>query len=264
MSDLLLSALAGGVLRLTLNDAATRNSLSEAMMSELAGALNAAANDRAVRVIVLAANGPAFSSGHNLKEISAHRADADKGAAYFAGLFNSCAELMLGVVRNPKPVIAEVAGLASAAGCQLVASCDLAVAAEAARFCTPGVNIGLFCSTPMVALSRNVMPKHAMEMLLTGDIFSAQDAMRIGLVNQVVESPALTQTVTELATKIASKSMVTVKTGKQAFYRQLDLPLEEAYAYASRVMTENLLMRDAEEGISAFIGKRAPQWKDEP
>jgi enoyl-CoA hydratase/carnithine racemase len=263
MSGLVLSALAGGVLRITLNDAATRNSLSETMMAELSAALNTAAHDAAVRVIVLAAEGPAFSSGHNLKEISAHRADADKGAAYFSALFQSCAELMLGVVQHPKPVIAEVKGLASAAGCQLVASCDLAIAAETARFCTPGVNIGLFCSTPMVALSRNVSPKHAMEMLLTGDIFSAQDAARMGLVNRVVAAEALSGSVMDLAGKIAAKSMVTVKTGKQAFYRQLDLPLKEAYAYASRVMTENLLTRDAEEGISAFIGKRPPQWSDE-
>lgn len=264
MSRLLQSALAGGVLRLTLADAATRNSLSEAMMAELTAALSAAAADRAVRVIVLAAEGPAFSSGHNLKEITAHRADADKGAAYFAALFDACAKLMLSIVEHPKPVIAEVAGLASAAGCQLVASCDLAIAAEGARFCTPGVNIGLFCSTPMVALSRNVSSKHAMEMLLTGDIFDAGDALRFGLVNRVVPQAELTATVTALANKIASKSMVTVKTGKQAFYRQRDLPLAEAYAYTSRVMTENLMMRDAEEGISAFIAKRPPAWTDEP
>lgn len=263
MTGLVVSILAGGVLRLTLNDAATRNSLSEAMMAELTAALAQAADDRAVRVIVLAADGPAFSSGHNLKEITAHRADPDKGAAYFSHLFEACANLMLGVVRNPKPVIAEVAGLASAAGCQLVASCDLAIAADVARFCTPGVNIGLFCSTPMVALSRNVTPKHAMEMLLTGDIFSAEDAARFGLVNRVVAADALSVTVMDLARKIASKSTVTIKTGKQAFYHQLDLPLGEAYAYAARVMTENLLNRNAEEGIAAFIGKRTPQWTDE-
>ncbi|PZF76335.1 enoyl-CoA hydratase [Aestuariivirga litoralis] len=264
MSSLLRSALAGGVLRLTLADAATRNSLSEAMMGALRAALAEAAGDRSVRVIVLAAEGPAFSSGHNLKEITAHRADPDKGAAYFATLFDSCAALMLGIVNHPKPVIAEVAGLASAAGCQLVASCDLAIAAEGARFCTPGVNIGLFCSTPMVALSRNVASKHAMEMLLTGDVYGAEDAQRFGLVNRVVPAADLTATVNELAAKIASKSMVTLRTGKQAFYRQRDLPLAEAYAYTARVMTENLLMRDAEEGIAAFIGKRDPQWSDEP
>lgn len=264
MTGLLLRDLRDGVLRLTLNDAATRNSLSEAMMAELQQALDDASHDRSVRVIVLTAAGPAFSSGHNLKEITAHRADADKGAAYFASLFDACAKLMLSVVRHPRPVIAEVAGLASAAGCQLVASCDLAIAAESARFCTPGVNIGLFCSTPMVALSRNVAQKHAMEMLLTGDIFDAAEAARMGLVNRAVPADLLSGIVDELARKIASKSMVTVKTGKEAFYRQLDLPLEEAYAYTAKVMTGNLLKRDAEEGIAAFIGKRQPQWSDEP
>jgi enoyl-CoA hydratase/carnithine racemase len=264
MSNLLLSSLAGGVLRLTLNDPASRNSLSEDMMAALQSALDAAAADRAVRVIVIAATGPAYSSGHNLKEITAHRADPDKGAAYYAQLFNTCARLMTGIVRHPRPVIAEVQGLASAAGCQLVASCDLAIAAETARFCTPGVNIGLFCSTPMVALSRNISSKHAMEMLLTGDVFSAEDALHFGLVNRVVSPNALAAEVDAMAAKIASKSMVTVKTGKAAFYRQVDVPLEEAYAYTARVMTENLLQRDAEEGIAAFIGKREPLWDDEP
>ncbi|MCA3555265.1 enoyl-CoA hydratase [Aestuariivirga sp.] len=264
MTALLLSAVEGGVLRLTLADGATRNSLSEAMMAALREALDRAAGDKAVRVIVLAGEGPAFSAGHNLKDITAHRAGPDKGAAYFAELFEACAQLMLGIVHHPKPVIAEVAGIASAAGCQLVASCDLAVAAETARFCTPGVNIGLFCSTPMVALSRNMSAKHAMEMLLTGDVFGAEDALRFGLVNRVTPAHALTGTVMALANRIASKSMVTVKTGKQAFHRQRDLPLAEAYAYTARVMTENLLMRDAEEGIAAFIAKRPPEWTDEP
>ena len=264
MTGLLLSSNEAGVLRLTLNDPATRNSLSEAMMAELQSALDAAATDRSVRVVVLAGHGPAFSSGHNLKEITRHRADADKGAAYFQSLFSACARLMTTVVRHPKPVIAEVHGLASAAGCQLVASCDLAIAADTARFCTPGVNIGLFCSTPMVALSRNLAPKHAMEMLLTGDVFDAHEAARYGLVNRVVSPNELPAATEALAGKIASKSMVTVRTGKEAFYRQLDMPLDEAYAHTARVMTENLLQRDAEEGIAAFIGKRPPQWSDEP
>jgi enoyl-CoA hydratase/carnithine racemase len=264
MNRLIVATHEAGVLRLTLNDPATRNSLSEAMMAELHSTLEQAASDPAVRVIVLAATGPAFSSGHNLKEITARRSDADKGAAYFAALFDACARLMMQVVKNPKPVIAEVAGLASAAGCQLVASCDLAVAADTARFCTPGVNIGLFCSTPMVALARNVAPKHAMEMLLTGDVFDAAEAARMGLVNRVVPANQLSETVSALAAKIAAKSMVTVRTGKAAFYRQIDMPLEEAYAFTARVMTENLLQRDAEEGIAAFIGKRPPQWSDEP
>ncbi len=261
---MLLSSREGGVLRLTLNDPASRNSLSEAMMAALRESLAAAADDKSTRVIVLSGHGPVFCSGHNLKEICARRADPDKGAAYFATLFDACAELMMAVVRNPKPVIAEVAGLASAAGCQLVASCDLAVAADTASFCTPGVNIGLFCSTPMVALSRSVGAKHAMEMLLTGDTFTAPDALRMGLVNSVAPANALSETVSALAAKIATKSMVTIKTGKQAFYRQMDMPLADAYAYAARVMTENLLQRDAEEGIAAFIGKRPPNWTDEP
>jgi enoyl-CoA hydratase/carnithine racemase len=263
MSALLLPSREAGVLRLTLNDPASRNSLSEAMMAALSQSLAAAADDRTVRVIVLSGHGPVFCSGHNLKEISAHRADPDKGAGYFAALFEACAQLMMAIVNHPKPVIAEVAGLASAAGCQLVASCDLAVAADTASFCTPGVNIGLFCSTPMVALSRSVGAKHAMEMLLTGDQFSAEDAWRMGLINRVTPANALSETVSALAAKVAAKSMITVKTGKQAFYRQRDLPLAEAYAYASRVMTENLLQRDAEEGIAAFIARRPPNWTDE-
>lgn len=262
MNGLLARALHGGVLRLTLNDPASRNSLSEAMMAALRAALAEAESDSGVRVIVLAATGPAFCSGHNLKEISAHRADADKGAAYFQALFRACAELMLAIVHHPRPVIAEVQGLASAAGCQLVASCDLAVASGDASFCTPGVNIGLFCSTPMVALSRNVAPKHAMEMLLTGDVLPAAEAARIGLVNRVVSPNALRETVDGLALKIAGKSQMTLKTGKQAFYRQIDLPLAEAYAMTAAVMADNLLKRDAEEGIGAFIAKRPPSWSD--
>jgi enoyl-CoA hydratase/carnithine racemase len=252
-----------GILRLTLDDDATRNSLSEAMMAELQHSLDDAAQDTSVRVIIIAAQGPSYCSGHNLKEIAAHRADADKGAAYFAQLFELCAKLMLTIVRHPRPVIAEVAGLASAAGCQLVASCDLAVAGDGAAFCTPGVNIGLFCSTPMVALSRNLPRKHAMAMLLTGDTIGAAEAVRVGLVNRVVDAANLTSTTEALAGKIASKSAMTVKTGKLAFYEQIDMPLEEAYAYASKVMTDNLLKRDAVEGIAAFIGKRQPYWSGE-
>ena len=263
MTELVLHEFADGILRLTLNDAATRNSLSEAMMASLQGALSEAAANPAVRVVVIAATGPAFSSGHNLKEITARRADTDGGEAYFTTLFRSCAELMLAIVRHPKPVIAEVQGLASAAGCQLVASCDLAIAADTAGFCTPGVNIGLFCSTPMVALSRDVAPKHAMEMLLTGDIISAGQAQRIGLVNRAVSPNTLAETVMELARNIASKSQMTIKMGKAAFYEQLDLTLEEAYALTARVMAENLLKRDAGEGIAAFVGKRKPQWTDQ-
>ncbi len=262
MTDLLVQETAGGVRRLTLNDLATRNSLSEAMMRELQEALDKAADEMSVRVIVIAAMGTVFSSGHNLKEIAARRADTDGGTAYFETLFDTCANLMTAIVTHPKPVIAEVGGLASAAGCQLVASCDLAIATDTANFCTPGVNIGLFCSTPMVALSRNVSRKHALEMLLTGDVIKAAEALRIGLVNRVVSPNELRDATDELARKIAAKSQAIVKIGKQAFYRQLELPLAEAYAYAARVMVENLMARDAGEGLGAFIGKRQPQWTD--
>jgi enoyl-CoA hydratase/carnithine racemase len=259
---ILLSDTTGGVLRLILNDPASRNSLSEAMMAALEEALSAAERDSSVRVIVIAANGPAFCSGHNLKEITAHRADRDRGRGYFSQLMERCSALMLKIAGHPRPVIAEVQGIASAAGCQLVASCDLAIASDAARFCTPGVDIGLFCSTPMVALSCNVAPKHAMEMLLTGDRITAPEAWRFGLINRVVSPNELSGAVAELATQIAGKSSLTVRTGKQAFQQQRGMNLEDAYAFASAVMTENLLARDAEEGIGAFIEKRRPQWKD--
>jgi len=262
MSDLLRRDLASGVLRLTLDDPASRNSLSEAMLAALRDALDQAAAEKAVRVVVIAATGPVFCSGHNLKEMTAQRAAPDKGAAYFAALFQTCARLMLSITDHPKPVIAEVQGLASAAGCQLVASCDLAIAADTAGFCTPGVNIGLFCSTPMVALSRNVAPKHAMEMLLTGDVIPAQEAQRIGLINRAVSPNRLGEEVQVLARRIASKSQATLKTGKLAFYRQRGMDLEAAYRYTAQVMTENMLARDAEEGIAAFAAKRSPQWHD--
>jgi enoyl-CoA hydratase/carnithine racemase len=215
-----------------------------------------------VRAIVLAANGPAFCAGHDLKEITAARAGEDNGKAYFEALFATCASLMQLIVRNPKPVIAEVATVATAAGCQLVASCDLAVAADSARFATPGVNIGLFCSTPMVALSRNVASKHAMEMLLTGDMISAQKAQQIGLINQVCSAEELTEQSMAMAAKIAAKSTMTVAVGKRAFYEQAEMPLEDAYNYASKVMVDNMLKHDAEEGIGAFIEKRSPEWQD--
>ena len=251
-----------GILRLTLNDVARRNALSEAMLSALAEAFEEAGADASVRVIVLAANGPAFCAGHDLKEMTAGRQGADGGRAYFAKVMSMCSGVMQGIVQCPKPVIAEVTGIATAAGCQLVASCDLAIAADTARFSTPGVHIGLFCSTPMVALSRNVANKHAMEMLLTGDMTSAERAAEIGLVNRTVAEEALQNTVLEMARKIASKSSMTLATGKHAFYVQREMPLADAYDYASQVMVDNMLAHDAEEGINAFIGKRAPHWQD--
>lgn len=262
-SDILLRDLDDtGILRLTLNDVGRRNALSEAMLAALGVAFAEAGADPAVRVIVLAANGPAFCAGHDLKEMTAGRAGEDGGRAYFSHVMAQCSGVMQGIVNCPKPVIAEVTGIATAAGCQLVASCDLAIAADTAKFSTPGVHIGLFCSTPMVALSRNVANKHAMEMLLTGDMTPADRAAEIGLVNRAVAADSLRDAVMEMAGKIASKSSMTLATGKRAFYAQREMPLTDAYAYASQVMVDNMLARDAEEGIGAFIEKRAPQWQD--
>lgn len=261
-SDILVAQMSDGILRLTLNDQKRRNALSEAMLAQLSAAFTRAAADSTVRVIVLAAVGTAFCAGHDLKEITAARAGSDKGQAYFERLFDACASVMQLIVSHPKPVIAEVAGVATAAGCQLVASCDLAIAADSAQFATPGVNIGLFCSTPMVALSRNLSNKHAMEMLLTGDMIDAQKAEQIGLINQHLGADKLTEHCMAMAAKIASKSMMTVAVGKRAFYQQAEMPLVDAYAFASQVMVDNMLKQDAEEGINAFVEKRAPIWQD--
>jgi len=252
----------GGIAILTLNRPQARNSLSEAMLETLGEALTAIAGERSVRVVILAANGPAFCAGHDLKEITTRRADPDRGRAYFQRIMMLCSAAMQQIVTLPQPVIAAVHATATAAGCQLVASCDLAVASQTAKFATPGVNIGLFCSTPMVALSRNVSRKHAMEMLLTGDLITAEDAQRIGLVNHVVAPGSQHDEALALAQKIAAKSTLTVKIGKEAFYRQAEMPLAEAYKYTSEVMVENMLARDAEEGIRAFVEKREPKWQD--
>jgi enoyl-CoA hydratase/carnithine racemase len=247
---------------LVLNRPHARNSLSEGLIAALTASLAEIATDRRVRVVVLAANGPAFSAGHDMKEMTARRSDPDRGRAFFKQLMDACSTMMQAIVHLPKPVIACVQGPASAAGCQLVASCDLAVASSAAKFATPGVNIGLFCSTPMVALSRNVSRKHAMEMLLTGDLIDAEDARRFGLVNRVVAPGSERTEALALARQIAAKSALTVKIGKEAFYRQLEMSLADAYRYASEVMVENMLARDAEEGIGAFVEKRTPTWED--
>jgi enoyl-CoA hydratase/carnithine racemase len=252
----------GGIAILTLNRPAARNSLSEAMLGALSAALLEIAAERAVRVVILGAHGPAYCAGHDLKEISAHRKDADRGRAYFERIMASCSKVMQQIVSLPQPVIAAVHATATAAGCQIVASCDLAVASQTAKFATPGVNIGLFCSTPMVALSRNVSRKHAMEMLLTGDLIAAEDAARIGLVNRVVAPGSEHAEALALAEKIAAKSTLTVKIGKEAFYRQAEMSLADAYKYTSEVMVENMLARDAEEGINAFVEKRKPEWQD--
>jgi enoyl-CoA hydratase/carnithine racemase len=253
---------AGDIAIVTLNRPDARNSLSEAMIAALGETFSSLARERAVRAVVLAANGPVFSAGHDLKELTARRADADRGRAFFQHVMTACSAVMLQMVRLPQPVIAAVQGTATAAGCQLVATCDLAVASAAAKFATPGVNIGLFCSTPMVALARNVARKHAMEMLLTGEAMSAEEALRIGLVNRVVAPGAEREEALKLARKIAAKSAHVVKIGKEAFYRQAEMGLADAYAHASQVMVENMLARDAEEGIGAFVAKRAPTWED--
>jgi enoyl-CoA hydratase/carnithine racemase len=246
----------------TLNRPQARNSLSEALLNALSDELAAIGRDPGVRAVVIAANGPGFCAGHDLKELTAHRADADGSKAFFSSIMTACSAMMEAIVLLPQPVIAAVQGIATAAGCQLVASCDLAVASSAAKFATPGVDIGLFCSTPMVALSRNVARKQAMEMLLTGEPIAAEEARRIGLVNRVVAAGQERAEALTLARKIAAKSAHTLKIGKEAFYRQAEMTLSDAYRYASAVMVENMMARDAEEGICAFVEKRAPKWED--
>jgi enoyl-CoA hydratase/carnithine racemase len=250
-----------GVLVLTLARPDRRNSLSEAMLAALQQAFDVGARDADVRAVVIAAKGPAFCAGHDLKELTAHRRDTDGGRAYFELLMRQCAKLMRTIVQCPKPVIAAVQGTAQAAGCQLVATCDLALAAEEATFCTPGVNIGLFCSTPMVALSRNVSRKRAMEMLLLGELLPARAAAEYGLVNRVVPAARLMDEALALAALIASKPPVTLAIGKEAFYRQIEMPLADAYDYAAGVMVENMMHAESGEGIGAFLEKRTPVWE---
>jgi enoyl-CoA hydratase/carnithine racemase len=250
----------GGVLVLTLARPERLNSLSEAMLAALQSAIDGAAADAGVRAIVIAAKGAAFCAGHDLKELTARRQDPDGGKAYFEFLMGQCAKLMRSIVRCPKPVIAAVQGTAQAAGCQLVATCDLGVAAEEATFCTPGVNIGLFCSTPMVALSRNVSRKRAMEMLLLGELLPAREAAEYGLVNRVVPAERLMEEALALAQRIASKPAATLAIGKEAFYRQIEMGLGDAYDYAAGVMVENMMHAESKEGIGAFIEKRKPVW----
>jgi enoyl-CoA hydratase/carnithine racemase len=246
----------GGIATLTLNRPESRNALSLGMLLALSAELQRAASDPSVRVVVLAGAGPAFCAGHDLKELRAEK----YGSGYAEKLFAECASVMLAMNRLAKPVIAQVHGVATAAGCQLVASCDLAVATEDARFATPGVSIGLFCSTPMVALSRAIGRKAAMQMLLTGDLIDADTAMRLGLINVVAPAAELASQTAALAAKIAARSPLTLAIGKEAFYRQVELPLAEAYAYTAEVMVANLSKRDAQEGINAFIEKRTPVW----
>ncbi|WP_428485163.1 enoyl-CoA hydratase [Rhodopila sp.] len=255
MTDILLRRDSDRVAILTLNRPAARNALSLGLMEALDAELAVIADNPAIHVVVISANGPAFCAGHDLREIRANPTRQD-----YEQVFALCSRLMQRIVRLPKPVIAQVHGVATAAGCQLVASADLAVAADTARFATPGVDIGLFCSTPMVALSRAVGRKAAMEMLLTGDMVSAERAREFGLINRVVPEAALDDAVLSLARQIAAKSPLTVAIGKEAFYRQAEMDLAAAYDYASKVMTRNMLARDAAEGIDAFLAKRPPVW----
>ena len=251
-----------GIFRLILNNPSNQNTLSEEMIKCFQVALDQSANEKKIRVIIISAEGKTFSAGHDLKELTKERQNTDGGKNYFKKILDKCSKMMQSIVNNPKPIIAEVGGVATAAGCQLVASCDLAYASKSAKFATPGVNIGLFCSTPMVALSRNVSKKHAMDMLLNGELISANKATEIGLINEVVEDEALNNYTLEKAMNITKKSALTLKIGKEAFYKQSEMSLCDAYDYASSVMVENMLKKDAEEGIDAFINKRIPHWED--
>jgi enoyl-CoA hydratase/carnithine racemase len=261
-APLLLRENVGSIAVITFNRPSQRNTLSEEVIAALHASLDEIAADQSIRALVIASQGPAFSSGHDLKQLTSHRSDADGGRAYFARTMNACSAMMQAVVNLPKPVIAAVQGIATAAGCQLVASCDLAIASDAARFATSGIDNGLFCSTPMVALSRNVSRKHAMEMLMTGDMIPAERARDIGLVNHVVPAGHERDAAIALAQKIARKSAYAIKLGKQAFYQQVGMDLASAYRLTAEVMTENMMAFDAIEGIGAFIEKREPKWQD--
>ncbi|WP_170390067.1 enoyl-CoA hydratase [Ruegeria arenilitoris] len=250
----------GAIAHLKMNTPERLNALSDEMLEALQSELDTVRDDRTIRAVILSGAGKAFCAGHDLKQMTAGRQAEDGGKAYFTDLFNRCARMMMSIQSLPQPVIAQVHGIATAAGCQLVATCDLAVAAEGTRFGVNGVNIGLFCSTPMVALSRNIPRKLAFEMLTTGDFIPAERAAELGLVNRVVPEALLEHETLSLAEQLASKLGAAVKIGKQAFYQQLQMPLDQAYAYTGGVMAENMLHRDTEEGISAFIEKRSPNW----
>ncbi len=260
MNDLINKELKENILKITLNNPSAQNTLSLDIINNLKKIILNADSNNDINVIIIASTGKIFSAGHNLKEINTHRKDNDQGLNFFTTLINSCSDLMLSIIHNSKPVIAEVNGVATAAGCQLVASCDLAYSSDSSIFATPGVNIGLFCSTPMVALSRVVKNKHAMEMLLTGDFVHADKAKSIGLINNCFKEKDLNNEVNLMANKISNKSTLTLKIGKKAFYNQSEMKITEAYKYASEVMIKNMMQSDSEEGIKAFIEKRKPNW----
>ncbi len=256
----LLSTQSGGVLRATMNRPAARNTLSEAMLAALQAALDEAADDAQVRAIVIAAQGPGFCGGHDLKEMTAHRIDEDGGRRYYTQIFDTCSTMMQTIVSHPKVIIAEVQGIAAAAGCQLVAACDMAIASASARFGVNGINSGVFCSTQMVALSRNISRKRVMELLSLGEMMSAAEALAAGLVNRVVAADDLRAEADAMAATLAARPSGVLKLGKQAFYRQLEMPLDEAYRFTAETIVDNMMMDDAREGIDAFIAKRDPKW----
>ncbi len=260
MDEILSRSDNNAIATLTLNRPKALNALSEEMLAALQAELDAIANDRSIRVIVLKGAGKAFCAGHDLKQMTAARQAEDGGKTYFNDLFKQCGKLMTTLIKQPQPVIAEVHGIATAAGCQLVASCDLAIAAEGTRFGVNGINIGLFCSTPMVALTRNIHRKQAFEMLTAGDFIEADRAAEIGLINRAVPHDRLEAETTVLAEKLASKLGIAVKMGKESFYKQLEMGLEEAYAFTGANMADNMLFRDTERGVAAFLDKRTPEW----
>ena len=261
MSQLILTEIKDSIFYITLNNPSSQNTLSLDIINTLNKIILDSAKNNEAKVIIIRSVGKIFSAGHNLKEISLHRKDSDKGLKFFTTLISSCSNLMLNILNNPKPVIAEVNGVATAAGCQLIASCDLAYASDKALFATPGVNIGLFCSTPMVALSRVAKNKHSMEMLLTGDMIDSKKAKQIALINNYFDEKSLSDEVKLIAKKITSKSSLTLKIGKKAFYDQSEMNVGDAYQYASKIMIKNMMEYDAEEGINAFLEKRNPEWK---
>ena len=261
MSDKIIQEIKENILRITLNNPSAQNTLSLDVINNLKKIFEDVEKNKEVKIIIIASSGKIFSAGHNLKEINNHRNDNDKGLVFFKTLINNCTELMLKIIHNSKPVIAEVNGIATAAGCQLVASCDLAYSSNISQFATPGVNIGLFCSTPMVSLSRGVKNKHLMEMLLTGDLINADKAKDIGLINNFFQTDQLSDEVNSMAKKISKKSSVILKIGKKAFYNQLEMKIIDAYNYASEVMIHNMMEANSEEGISAFLEKRKPNWE---
>ena len=260
MNDFITQDLTKNILKITLNNPLNQNTLSLDIINNLKQIIINADNNKEIKVIIISSTGQVFSAGHNLKEINSHRNDKDKGLEFFKTLINNCSDLMLRIIHNSKPVIAEINGVATAAGCQLVASCDLAYASNISKFATPGVNIGLFCSTPMVSLSRVVKNKHALEMLLTGDFIDADKAKMIGLINNSFKEEDLNNEINLIANKISNKSSLTLKIGKKAFYNQVEMKITDAYKYASEIMIKNMMESDSEEGIKAFIEKRKPNW----